>query len=197
MSTLTKSEIKVLLMLFKDFSSDYNANSLSKQCGITPRGTLTILKNLEKKNLLISKQLGKAVFYKLKLHDYYAFRTLETLLISEAREKASRWLWEFEDLFKSVEIVILFGSVIRKPKEANDVDLLLVFTQEKMSSVKKFIQGKNQILLKPIHPIMQSPDDIFNNMKKRDPVVLSALRYGYVLHGYDKLIEVMKNVTGF
>ena len=194
MSSLTPKENEVLLTLFKDFSKDYNANSISKQVGITPRGALKILKNLQKQQLLISKQFGKAVFYKLNLDDYYTFRTIETLLISEAREKASRWLSEFRELFKDIEIVIIFGSIVREPKKANDVDLLLVFKEDKMKSVKHFISEKNKILLKPIHPVIQSSNDIKGNLKKKDPVVLNVLRRGFVLSGYDKLIEVVKSV---
>lgn len=197
MVSLTPKENEVLLTLFKDFSKNYNANSLSKQVGITSRGALKILKNLQKQNLLVSKKFGKAVFYKINLGDYYTFRTIETLLIYDARENVSRWLSEFKELFKEVEIVIIFGSIVREPKKANDLDVLLVFKQKKMKPVKHFINEKNKILLKPIHPVIQSPNDIKNNLKKKDPIILNALRRGYVLHGYDKLIEVVKNVTSF
>lgn len=197
MSSLTSKENEVLLKLFKDFSRDYNANSLSKQINITPRGALKILKNLQKQGLLISKQFGKAAFYKINLEDYYTFRIIETLLIHEARERVPRWLAEFEKIFKDIEIAVIFGSIIRNPKKANDIDLLLVFTQKKMKLVKNFINKKNKILLKPIHPVIQSPNDIKNNLKKKDQVVLNALQRGYVLHGYDKLIKVVKYVTSF
>lgn len=197
MKPLTKKESEILLILFKDFSKNYNANSISKLVGITPRGALKILKNLKEKKLLISKQFGKAVFYKLSLEDYYTFRTIETLLIQEAREKTSRWLFEFKDLFKDIEIAIIFGSVVRDSKKANDIDVVLVFTQKKLKQIKSFIERKNKTLLKPIHPIMQTPNDIKNNLKKKDKVILNALNKGYILHGYDKLIEVIKNVTSF
>lgn len=197
MTSLTPKENEVLLTLFKDFSKDYNANSLSKNVGITPRGALKILKNLHKQNLLNRKQFGKAVFYKINLFDYYTFRTIETLLIYEAREKVARWLAEFKELSKHVEIAIIFGSITRNPKQANDIDLLLVFTQKKLKQVKNFINEKNKILLQPIHLIMQSPNDIKKNLKKKDPVILNALKRGYILHGYDKLIEIVKNVTSF
>ncbi|MBI4980051.1 nucleotidyltransferase domain-containing protein [Candidatus Woesearchaeota archaeon] len=197
MSSLTPKENEVLLTLFKDFSKNYNANSLSKQVDITPRGALKVLKNLHQRGLLVSQQFGKAVFYKVNLEDYYSFRTIETLLISEAREKASRWLSEFKELYKEVEIAIIFGSIIKEPRQANDIDILLVFAPSQMKAVKYFISEKNKILLKPIHPIMQSSTDIKKNLKKKDPVILNALRRGYVLHGYDKLIGVVKNVTSF
>ncbi|MBI4453331.1 hypothetical protein HY636_01690 [Candidatus Woesearchaeota archaeon] len=197
MTALTSKENEALLKLFKDFNNDYNANSISKQIGTTPRGALKILKNLHKQGLLTAKQMGKATFYKVNLKDYYAARIIETLLINEARENASRWLSEFEDLFKDLEIAIIFGSIIRQPKTANDIDLLLIFRQKNIKNVKHFISEKNKILLKPIHPIMQSRQDIMNNLNKKDPVILNALRRGYVLHGYDKLIGVIKCVTSF
>ncbi len=197
MNSLTPTENAVILTLFKDFSKNYNANSISKPMEITPRGALKILKHLKKLNLVVSKQFGKATFYKVNLEDYYTLRTVETLLISEAREKASRWLYEFQELFKHVEIAVIFGSIIKSPKEANDVDVLLVFPQKQMNSVNAFIQEKNKILLKPIHPIMQSPKDIKANLKKKDAVIFSALKQGYVLQGYDKLVEAVKNVTSF
>lgn len=197
MNTLTPKENEVLLALFKDFSKDYNANSISKRAGITPRGALKILQHLKKLNLVLSKPFGKAVFYKVNLDDYYTLRVMETLLMAESREKAPRWLSEFQELFKEVEIGLIFGSITRQPKEAKDIDLLLVFPQKKMKSVKNYIQEKNKILLKPIHPLMQSPEDIKNNLKKKDPVILSALSTGYVLSGYEQLLEVVKSVTSF
>lgn len=195
MSALTAKEIEVLLLLFRDFNTNYNANSLSKKVGVTPRGALKILKNLHNQHILISKQFGKAVFYKVNLEDYYVFRTIETLLISEARKNASRWLSEFKELFKEVEIALVFGSILRAPEKANDIDLLLVFTQKKLKKVKKLVKDKNEILLKPIHLIMQSPNDIKKNLKKKDPVIINALLRGEVLSGYDKLIGAVKNVT--
>lgn len=195
MVPLTKKEGEALLLLFKDFTVDYNANSLSKKLETTPRGTLKMLKHLQQQNLLIGKQYGKAVFYKPNLEDYYTFRSIETLLIREARTKVPRWLSEFKELFKNVKIAILFGSIIRNEKKAKDIDMVLVFSQKELEQVKQFIEEKNKILIKPVHPIIQTIQDLQENLEKKDPVVLNALRYGCVLYGYEKLIDVVKNVT--
>ena len=197
MRPLTKKESEVLLILFKEFSKDYNANSLSKVVGITPRGALKIVKSLKSQGLLISKQLGRAVFYKVNLQDYYAQRTVEALLIQEAREKASRWIFEFNEIYPSTEIAIIFGSAVKDVKTANDIDLILVFKEENINKIKKFIEEKNKILIKPIHLIMQTPSDFRNNINKKDKVLVNALKYGYILQGYDKCINVVKDVTSF
>ena len=121
MKNLTKKESEVLLTLFKDFTKDYNANSLSKVVRITPRGALKILKNLKSQNLLVSKQLGKATFYKINFNDEYTLRLLPILLMKESKEKATRWLAEFNELFEHINIIIIFGSITRNPKTANDI----------------------------------------------------------------------------
>ena len=36
--------------------------------------------------------------------------------------------------------------------------------------------------------------DLEENMRK-NPAIIDAVRSGYVLHGYDKLVETIKNVT--
>lgn len=193
MKGLSDKEIEILLVLAKDFSTDYNANNITKKIRITPAGAFKAMKKLEKKGLITGKKMGKAVFYKVNLKDYYTFRTIETLLISESKEKASRWLKEFKDLYKHVEIVIIFGSIVRSPKKAKDIDLLVVFRKEKNNLVNKIIDERRVLSIKAIHLVKQTPEDLNENLKNN--VILSAIKNGCVLHGYDKLLGVVKNVT--
>ena len=195
MKGISKKESEILLLIFKDFNSDYNANSISKEVDITPRGALKALKNLQKKKLVTGKNIGKAVFYKADIGDYYTFRIIETLLIEEAREKAGRWLSEFQNLFGNVEIAMIFGSIIRNAKKANDIDLLLVFKKEKHNILNKLISERRAISTKAIHLVKQTPEDINKNLEKRDEVLLNIIKNSYVLCGYDKLVEAIKNVT--
>lgn len=188
---MTPKEREVMLLLFKDFGSQYNANTLSQKIGLSRPGAMKILKNLKKQGLVISKQYGKAVFYKVNLDGEYAKQIIKTLLMGEVREKARRWLHEFKDFFEHLEIAVLFGSTVHDYNKANDVDLLLVLVQKKLEIVRKLINEKNRILLKPIHPLWQSPNDIVNNLALPDPVIVNALRFGYVLHGYDQLINAV------
>ena len=196
MAFLTEKESEILLKLFKDFSQDYNANSISKQVNITPRGALKMLKNMEKEKLVIGRKLGKAVFYKPNLEDIYTIKTIETLLIREARNKAARWLHEFEDVFKDTKILIIFGSIIKNPAYANDIDILFVFEKKNYKKISAFINEKNKTLLKKIHSIPQTMKDLKENLKKNE-AIKEAIRTGYVLHGFNKLVGVIKSVTSF
>lgn len=177
---------RILLILFKD-SSRYNANTLSKQINITRIGTYKALKLLEKQHLLISERLGKAIFYKLNLKDAYVRKTIELLLMEEARNKA-RWLEEFSSLYPQSELVILFGSIIRAEEKARDIDLLII--PKNNYKVNQIIEEKNQILVKKIHPLKQTESDLINNLKKEDKIILSAIKEGIVLHGAEKLVNI-------
>ena len=194
---LTKTESSVLLTLFKDFSTNYNANTLAKKISITRAGSLKILKQFKEKGLIKGKHFGKASFYKLKLEDQYVKNVMETMLMAEAREKAARWLFEFKNIFPHVEIVIIFGSAIRDYEKANDIDVVLVFSQHDLKKVNEFISSKNRILPKRIHPIIQSPADLEKNLNSGDEVLLNALKFGYILYGYRELMEVVQGVTRF
>ena len=193
---LTNKESEIILHIFKNFSKEYNANSLSKEIKITSRGALKILKKLEERGILIGKKMGKATFYRPNLEDNYSVKLIETLLISEARDKASRWLHEFRDIYKNTEIVIIFGSIIKNYKDASDIDILFVLDKKYYNNINSFVEQKNKVLLKPIHTIIQTINDLRTNLKKKNPVIISAMRSGYVLYGYDKLVGVIKNVRG-
>ncbi len=192
MLTPTPMEEKALLLLFKEFGTNYNANSLAQKLNITRRGALKIVKHLHQQELLLSRKYGKAVFYKINFKKEYARQLLKVLLMGEVEQKARRWLFEFQELSEEAEAIILFGSMVRNEEKAHDMDLVLVVKKEKFSQAEKIVQKENRLLLKPIHPVWQLPSDIVRNLKIPDPVLLNALRFGYVLHGYDLVISAVQ-----
>ncbi len=197
MKSLTNKECEALLLIFKDFKTDYNANSISKKLNITPRGALKILKKLYSENILASKQMGKAVFYKINTEDVYATKLIEMLLIKQSREHAKKWISEFEKIFKEIKMAVIYGSVLRNQKEAHDIDLLLIIDKGKYKIVKKFIDEKNTVLTIPLHPLIMTLPDIKNNLHKQNPALINAIKEGCVLYGYDIIVEVLKDVAGF
>ncbi|MBN2422825.1 nucleotidyltransferase domain-containing protein [Candidatus Woesearchaeota archaeon] len=182
------------MKLFKDFTKEYNPSSISAEVGKTRVGAYKSLKNLEKNNIVKSKKLGKANFYYLRLGDEYVKKHIELLLMEEARKK-QRWIDEFKELCKYVKVVLLFGSVLKKPKTANDIDLLLIMNKDKNKQVNEIIKEKNTILIQKIHPLKQTEKDFIKNFKKNNKVLLTAVKEGIVLHGYEKYVELIKYVS--
>ena len=71
MPSLTIKERETLLILFKDYTSFYNANSISKVLKISHVGAQKIFQRLKKENLIIDTRIGKSITYKLNLKDNY------------------------------------------------------------------------------------------------------------------------------
>ena len=198
MEDVTKKEMEAVLTLFKDFSTGYNANSLSKVLNITPMGSLKILKRLERQGVLDARQMGKAVFYRIAFNNDYARAYLRFILEKEAEQSVPRirsWVEESRKFRGVASIGILFGSVLTK-QDFNDVDLLLVFEQRQAGKVSSLLKDISELSVKKIHLVRQTASDLESNMMKKDKVLLSALKRGVVLFGYDELIEVVARVTG-
>lgn len=190
MRDVTKNEMLIVLKIFKTPENEFNANSISKEISITPMGALKILKRLEKESILASKTAGKATFYKLNFNSDYAKDYVKFALRNEAEHAqpyVKRWVSEIRKL-KNADAAVLFGSVLRKGNEANDIDVLAVTGQDKLEKLKKEIAESNKINEKHMHVVYQSKKDIKNNIKKRDKIILNALK-GIATFGEDTLIE--------
>ena len=190
MRPLTEKEKEIVLVLAKDFSALYNARSLSKFVGMTPRGALKALKSLEQFEIVKGKAVGRAIIYKLTFNEHVK-RLLPLFLFEEAQTKALRWAREFEH-FKA-NALILFGSALRG-KGHNDIDVMLLITRKDYDIANKQVEEKNAILVKPIHPVWQTRDDLEKNIRKPDSVILEILKTGVVLKGQEIISEVVSNI---
>lgn len=188
------SEMKFILTLLKSPEMEYNSNNIAGAVGISAVGVLKIARKLEKENILTSRKIGKANIYRVNLDSDYARQYIKYLLKREA-EKAPPyvrvWIKELKKI-KSSDGVILFGSVLRKGEEARDIDALVIVNQKSFKKVKKEIEEINFINLKKVHPIYQTKEDIERHIKKRQAVVLSALK-GMFIFGEDLFLEVLSS----
>lgn len=190
MKDITRNEMRALLAIVKSPEITYNANSLSKVLGISSMGALKILKRLETESILKSKQIGKSNIYKVNAENDYAKNYIKFLLSKESVSSSGpvkRWVNEIKKI-KSADIAVLFGSLLKK-ESPGDIDVLFVTNQKRFKKLKKEIQELNEINIKKIHPVYQSFEDAVSNIKKRDKVVLSAIK-GIIVFGEEKFIKV-------
>jgi len=197
MKDITNCEMAIVLSIFKSPEAEYNANSMAKLIGISSMGALKIAKRLEKEGILVSRELGKAKFYKLNLSSDYAghyVRIYVRFLLKREAEQAhpyvKMWISEAKKI-KSADAAILFGSVLRKHEKAKDIDILLITDQKRFSKLKKEIGEINKINSKMLHPIYQTKEDFIKNMKKDGKVVLNAIK-GIIAFGEDRMIDLMQ-----
>ena len=195
MISLTEKERETLLILFKDHTTYYNANSISKVLGISHVGAQKIFKRLLKDNLIKDQQIGKSIIYKLRLEDDYVIKLISFLLADEANSKFKRWKEEFKELFKKDRIVMLFGSTIKNYETARDIDIMIVIKTKDYKEVRKIIDEKQEILPKRIHSIESTEEDLIKNIKKRQEAIMDIVKNAVILYGQDRYVEVIKNVS--
>lgn len=191
MRQLTEKEREIIILLTKDFTSAYNARSLTKQIKMSPRGALKALKLLEQNNIVKGTRIGKAIVYKMNF-DPYTKKLVALFLFEESQSKAVRWIEEFKDI--KAKALILFGSILHS-KHQNDIDLLIISNKKNIPVLEHIIHKKNELMLKPIHPVWQTKEDFKKNMLKKDPVLLEIIKTGIILLGQDEIIEVLADVS--
>lgn len=194
MTALTKKERETLLILFKDYTTFYNANSISKVLGISHVGAQKIFKRLLQENLVISKTIGKSITYKLNFNNDYVSHLVSFLLADEANS-FKRWKEEFKDLFKKDRIVVLFGSVVKDYAHARDIDLMMVIENKEVTEVNEILKKKEEILPKKLHSIKLNHHDLLENLKKKDKAFVDIIKNAVILYGQEKYVETLKNVS--
>ena len=194
MTTLTQKERETVLILFKDYTTFYNANSVSKILNISHVGAQKIFKRLLRENVVISKTIGKSITYKLNFNNDYVSHLVSFLLADEAN-KFKRWKEEFKELFKKDRIIMLFGSTVKDYAHAHDIDLMIVIENKEVKEVNAFLKKKEEILPKKLHAIKLNRHDLLENLKKKDKAFVDIIKNAIILYGQEKYVEILKNVT--
>lgn len=196
MITLTKKEREAIILLFKDFTSFYNANSISKILNISHVGAQKIFKRLLNEGLLISKTIGKSITYKPNLEEDYTRKLLAFLLADEANS-FKRWKEEFKGVYKKERIIAIYGSAIKNYAKARDIDLMIVMNEKDVTEINSILKEKERILPKSLHTIKLTHKDLLDNLKNKNKAILDIVKNAIIIYGQDGYVEVIKNVTGF
>ncbi|HLC81800.1 MAG TPA: nucleotidyltransferase domain-containing protein [Candidatus Nanoarchaeia archaeon] len=192
MIALTQKERETALILFKDYTNFYNANSISKVLNISHVGAQKIFKRLLQENVVISKTIGKSITYKLNFNNDYVSHLVSFLLADEAN-KFKRWKEEFKELFKKDRMVMLFGSTVKDYAHAHDIDLMIVLENSDVREINSILKKKEEILPKKLHAIKLNHKDLLENLKKKEKAFVDIIRNAIILYGQDKYVDILKN----
>jgi len=193
MKEITNNEMNFVLALFKSPEKDYNAANMAEHLGISRMGALKIAKRLEKESIITSKEMGKAKFYSLNLSSEYVRQYLRFLLKREAEQAhpyVRVWVDEIRKI-KHARAAVLYGSVLRKQREAKDVDVLLIITKKQFLTAKKEVMELDALSDKRIHPMYQSFEDFRQNIKNGNAPLLNAIK-GIVAFGDEALMKSLE-----
>jgi predicted nucleotidyltransferase len=156
METKNNSTEGVLAVLLKEPFLIHTATSVARALSITRQGIWKTLNKLEKNKLINLEPIGSAktstAIIHLKWENPVVEKTLSLLLTKEA-SKQQRWEVNFAELKTNVKFLILFGSILINPKEANDIDILAVVDRKNFKAVEETTAKIQQTQLKKIHLI--------------------------------------------
>jgi predicted nucleotidyltransferase len=194
-----KGSYEILKIILKDINKTHTITSISKERGISRVGSWKLLQNLKKENLITLTPIGteKTSVQRAALNweNPLLEKTL-SLLLTEDSLKQNKWRYNFKELESSVDFLILFGSIINSPKQANDIDVLSIVSNEKdFIKLDKIISRIQLTQDRKIHALNLTEQELKKELKNNNKAYTEALKKGVVLFGQDKFIKFIKDIS--
>ncbi len=197
MEEITENGKKVLKLIFTDFLAHYNSYNIKGKLKLSNAGSLKLLRSLKDKNLLISEKMGNAIFYKPNLANEYLIKLLELIFLdyTETSSYVRGWIYSLKLLASQCKGILLFGSIMRKDREATDIDVCFILKSSKdYDSIKKRVDEMNRKNHKNIHPLFIVPREFEEKLKQKDAALVDMVRSCIVISGQQAFVEILKNV---
>ncbi len=197
MVEITENGKKALRLIFTDFSANYNSNNIREKIKLSNAGSLKLLRSLEKKGVLVSHKMGNAIFYKPPLENSYFLKLMELIFLDNSNLSSfvKGWIYDISTLAPYTYGILLFGSILRKGKEANDVDVCLILKKgEDYNIVESKIKSMNEQNRLKIHPLYLTRKELEKKLKEKDKPLVDMVKTCVVVHGQSLFVEVLKNV---
>lgn len=197
METIMPYQMKIALLLLKDFSTMHTITSIGKELGMTRSGTWKVLKRLEHEKYLVMKSTGKKtslVVPKLNFKNDLLGKYLDLALSREAINY-ERWIFNFTEVKEHVSFFILYGGILKSYAKAKDIDVIGIIPDRK--NFKKLHQSLDKIQIsesKHIHTINFTRSELREELLKPNKAFIEAVKKGVVLFGQEEFIKFMKKM---
>ena len=194
-----KPYTKVLKILLKDIAIKPTITSLAKELNMSRVGLWKVLKAMQSKKLIILSPVGagKTSAYIITLNwDNPLTEKMLSLALTEEAMKNQRWLSSFSELENQVGFLLLYGSILHSPKEANDIDVLCIVSDKKhFKTIDKIITKIQKTQIKKVHAINFTADEFRQEIEKPNKTFIDAVKKGVVLFGQENFIKFITNMA--
>ncbi len=193
-----QSTQKLLLYLLKDFSNTHTITTLAKELNLSRVGTWKILKRLEQEKYLLLRPIGTGKTSTYTIHLHWENPLVEKIIAFYLLEEAlhqKRWQINFSKLENITDFVILFGSILHSPKEANDIDIVGITIKNNFIKIQTAIDLIQKTQLKSIHSINFTPREFKSELRNDNKAFINAIKKGIILFGQEKFVKFMKEIT--
>ena len=182
MVEVTENGKMALRLIFTDFLTSYNSYNIKGKLGLSNAGSLKLLRGLSEKNLLTSEKMGNAIFYKPNLENEYLIKLLELIFLdhSNASSFVKGWIYDLQ-MFKNItKAVLLFGSILKKGKDAKDVDVCFILKHpDDYSEVQMKVTQLNSKSRLKIHPLYLTEKEFEKKLMEKDKPLLDIEDFEY------------------
>ncbi len=188
----------ILLLLLKDFSAMHSITSTAKRLGASRVGVWKVIKKLEEEGYIKIEPVGsgKTSTSVIKINwESSLIEKMLTLYLAEEAEKQNRWTDSFAGLNDAADFIIIFGSILHSPKEANDIDIIGVTDKHGFVKIQKIIDNSQKTQAKKIHSINFTQLEFRQELEKPNKAIIDAVRKGVVLFGHEKFVKFMREVS--
>ena len=189
---------RILITLLKEPLKKHTITSMASDLKISRPGIWKILRKLQDEELIKLSSIGNgktnAYIVNLNWQNYLTEKTLELILTKEAL-KHKQWRFDFEKLENLADFLILYGSIIHTPKQANDIDVLeAVSDKKRFAEINKILLEIQKTQLKKIHLINLTPLELNSEIQSQNNAFIDTIKKGIVLFGQDKFIKFIKEL---
>lgn len=192
-----KPAAKILKILLKDFTIKPTITSLAELIGMSRVGTWKILKKLEREKLIVLCPIGmgKTSTYSISLNwsNPLTEKNLSLALTEEALTH-QRWAINFAELENKMDFLIIYGSIIHSPKDANDIDILGVTAKNRFLKIEEAIRKIQKTQIRKIHALSFTQKEFKQELEKPNKAFIDAIQKGIVLFGQEKFINFIRGV---
>lgn len=193
---LTKNEKKILRFLAASTGKKQSMNEVGKACGVTSGGTFKILTKLEKEGIVQATRIANVKAYKLDFRGENTESVLHIALVPGKLEgRAKLRAQDLERLRDCTKVCAIFGSYITPKPNPSDLDVLFVFEKKDFDAYNDALEKVKDIIPIKIQDVIQTVEDLEDNLRKGDPVITGIVRNGIFLWGFDVLVQVIKNAS--
>lgn len=193
---LTKNEKHVLRFLATSLGKDYSINEVARICGISPNGAHKLLTKLEMEGMLKLKPIANIKAYRPDFENEKTTRLIELAFIHDILQgRIQARARDLAPLKTTTKACILFGSYMTAKEKPGDLDILVILDRKDFAAYKRTLANLQEIVPIKIQDIIQTIDDLQQNLKKNDPIITEALRNGIILWGFDILTQVIKRAS--
>jgi len=188
---------RILGILLKEPFKTHTTTSIAEALKITRQGAWKALNKLEEDSIIYLKPISKAktgtITISLNWSNPVTEKNLSLILTKEAL-KQERWRINFEEVENKTYFLILFGSILTKPKQANDIDIIAVTDKKNFKKIEEAIIKIQKTQIKKIHIIDLTKEEFKEELKTENKAYINAVKNGVVLYGQDNFINSIRDL---